>query len=164
MFLIDCRPGATLDSGKGNRPLDSEPRSTSDTEKGKRTRRVRTRVNFGHRKGKMCPQSPNPGQLWTQEREIVPLESEPRSTSDTEKGKRTRRVRTRVNFGHRKGKMCPQSPNPGQLRTLKRENAPLESEPGSTSDTKKENALIESEPAAAKTRRSKNLLPSPNPR
>ncbi|MEH7573540.1 class I SAM-dependent methyltransferase [Cytobacillus firmus] len=60
--------------------------------------RVRTWFTFGHRKGKSHSQSPNPGHLRTQKGEIAFAESKPRSSSDTELRKHTRRGRTRHIF------------------------------------------------------------------
>ncbi|MBG9451008.1 hypothetical protein ABE67_17230 [Cytobacillus firmus] len=113
-------PGQLRTQKRENTHVESEPGSTLDSEKGNRPLRVRTQVNFGHKKGKTHTLSPNPGQLRTQKRENTHVESEPGATSDTEKGKHALRVRTRVNFGHKKGKRATQSPNPGQLRTQKR--------------------------------------------
>ncbi|KML44178.1 hypothetical protein [Cytobacillus firmus] len=89
--------------GEKSRP-ESEPGPTSDTERRKEQARVRTLANFGHRKEKRASQSQNPGQLRTEKGEKSRPESEPGSTSDTESRKRSIRVGTRVNFGHRKEK------------------------------------------------------------
>ncbi|OMF60945.1 hypothetical protein BK139_08765 [Paenibacillus sp. FSL R5-0490] len=47
------------------------------------------------------------------------LESEPGATSDTKREKERFRVRTPINFGHKKGKWALQSQNRVQLRTQK---------------------------------------------
>ncbi len=117
--------------------LESEPGPTSDTERRKRSIRVRTRVNFGHRKEKRAGQSQNLVQLRTQKGERGASESEAWPTSDTERRKGQARVRTRANFGHRKEKRAGQSQNLVQLRTEKEDREASESEPGSTSDTER---------------------------
>ncbi len=104
-------------------------------------------------------QSQNPSQLRTQKGEKRGSESEPestsdtnrrkpgseselRSTSDTKRRKTWVRVRTRVNFGHKKEETLDLSQNPGQLRTQKGGNPGFESEPGSTSDTERKKTWI----------------------
>jgi hypothetical protein len=66
--------------------------------------------------------SQNPSQLRTQKAEKRRSESEPGPASDTERRKTWIRVRTRVNFGHRKEENLDLSQNPGQLQTQKAEN------------------------------------------
>ena len=137
---------------------------TSDTERRKEPVVVGTRANFGHRKEKRAGQSQNPLQLRTQKGEKSQLESEPGSTSDTERRKEPVRVGTRVNFGHRKEKRAGQSQNPGQLQTQKGEKSQLESEPAPTSDTerRKEQARVRTS-ANFRHRKQKRPIQSPNP-
>ncbi|KML42141.1 hypothetical protein VL14_09255 [Cytobacillus firmus] len=82
--------------------LESEPGSTSDTKKENEWLRVRTWINFGHKKRKWALHSQNPDQLRTQKGKMDVLESEPGPTSDTKRENGRLRVRTRVNFGHKK--------------------------------------------------------------
>ncbi len=84
--------------------LESEPGSTSDTKREKGRLRVRTRINSGHKKRKRALQSQNRVQLRTQKEKLSGLESEPGSTSDTKRENVRLRVRTRINFGHKKRK------------------------------------------------------------
>ncbi|OMF60918.1 hypothetical protein BK139_08615 [Paenibacillus sp. FSL R5-0490] len=68
------------------------------TESIKEDVRVGTRVSFGHRKAKTMDLSQNLGQLRTQKGGNGGFESEPGSTSDTERRKETGRVRTCCKF------------------------------------------------------------------
>ncbi|MBG9451437.1 hypothetical protein ABE67_19690 [Cytobacillus firmus] len=86
--------------------------------------------------------SQNPSQLRTQKGGKPGSESEPESTSDTERRKTWIRVRTRSSFGHRKQKNVGQSQNPGQLRTQKGGKPGSESELRSTSDTERRKTWI----------------------
>ncbi len=79
-------------------------------------------------------QSSNPGQLRTQKGGKHGSESEPGSTSDTERRKTWIRVRTQVNFGHRKEENLDLSQNLGQLQTQKAVKRRSESEPGPASE------------------------------
>jgi hypothetical protein len=83
---------------------ESELGGTSDTEGENQRFRVRSWWNFRHRKGKSAVQSQNPDQLRTQKEKMGGLESEPGSTSDTKRENERFRVRTRVDFGHKKRK------------------------------------------------------------
>ncbi|XIH33533.1 hypothetical protein C1N70_14930 [Cytobacillus firmus] len=128
-------PGQLRTQKAEKRRSEFEPGPASDTKRRKTWVRVRTRVNFGHRKEETLDQSQNPGQLRTQKAEKRRSEFEPGPASDTKRRKTWVRVRTRVNFGHRKEETLDQSPNPSQLRTQTAGNPGSESEPGSTSDT-----------------------------
>ncbi|KML38765.1 hypothetical protein, partial [Cytobacillus firmus] len=74
-----------------------------------------------------------------QKAKIPEFESEPGLTSDTKSKNPGVRVRTRVNFRHKKRKSGSLSPNLDQLQTQKAKIREFESELGSTSDTKSEN-------------------------
>ncbi|MBG9451436.1 hypothetical protein ABE67_19685 [Cytobacillus firmus] len=79
-------------------------------------------------------QSQNPGQLRTQTAGKPGFESEPGSTSDTKRRKTWIRVRTQVNFGHKKEENLGLSQNPGQLQTQKAVKRRSESEHGPASE------------------------------
>ncbi|MBG9585963.1 hypothetical protein ABE26_02320 [Cytobacillus firmus] len=124
-----------LRTQKGGKPgSESEPGRASDTERRKTWIRVRTRSSFGHRKEENLDLSPNPSQLRTQTAEKRRSESEPGRASDTERRKTWIRVRTRVNFGHRKEETLDLSQNPSQLRTQTAGKRRSESEHGPASE------------------------------
>ena len=133
--IVDLTNPSQLRTQKAKkRRSESEPGPASDTERRKNWIRVRTRVNFGHRQQENLDQSPNPGQLRTQKGEKPGSESEPGPASDTERRKPWIRVRTQVNFGHRKEENLDLSQNPGQLQTQKAVKRRSESEHGPASE------------------------------
>ncbi|MBG9451959.1 hypothetical protein ABE67_21950 [Cytobacillus firmus] len=101
------------------RESESEPGSTSDTKSKNPGVRVRTWVNFRHKKRKYGSLSPNLGQLQTQKAKIPEFESEPGSTSDTKSENPGVRVRIWVNFRYKEQKSRSQSPNLDQLPDTK---------------------------------------------